>query len=286
MSSSSISIDIDNPAASVFSSATLEIVKNNNTTVGASSSSISLSHKNKSSSISVSYYNTRAYYRDSSGRARVHLRVRLTATTSGGDSSVGREEGVGLEALIECGCITPTPLEADGSPYITVSKDKTKDESAADDEEDNDDEDNDCNANNSAWYTDTTCTFDCTCVTPPSSSSKNNKSWALEGVTILHCEIERSNSSSPNNNSNNDITALLFDIEVAVRGNGVIHNNINNDDDDEDSIMIEILEEETLELCAVLRQKRSFQPHLEPPRLPSWIQCQHWNLPKPSCYFR
>ena len=185
----------------------------------------------------------------------------MTATTtSGGDSSVGREEGVGLEALIECGCITPTPLEADGSPYITVSKDKTKDESAAaDDEEDNDDEDSDFNANNSSWYTDTTCTFDCTCVTPPSSSSKNNKSWALEGVTILHCEIERSNSSSPNNNSNNGITALLFDIEVAVRGNGVIHNNINNDDDDEDSIMIEILEEETLELCAVLRQKRKYR---------------------------
>jgi len=191
-----------NSAAEAFSSATLEIVDDK---VAKSSNNI---------------HETRAYYSDSSGRARVHLRVRLAIPAKNTNAS----SGGGLQALIDCKCIQPTPQEAGGSS-IEVESNEEKDK----DNDKEDDKDND-------WYTDSTCTFECTCI-----SSSQKAAWALEGVTILHSEIERSNTKI--------ITALLFNIEIAVRGNGIIKL----------SDMKEMLEDGTLELCAVLRQKEKYR---------------------------
>lgn len=189
-----------NSAAKAFSSATLEIIDDKD---GAS---------NKSSN---NIHETRAYYSDSSGRARVHLRVRLAIPAK--DNKEGTSSDGGLQALIDCGCIQPSPVEANSSVELVSNEEKDKD--------DKDD-----------WYTDTTCTFECTCI-----SSSQIAEWSLEGVTILQSEIERSNTKI--------ITALLFNIEVAVRGNGIIKL----------SDMKEMLEDGTLELCAVLRQKEKYR---------------------------
>jgi len=190
-----------NAAAKAFSSATLEIVDDK---VAKSSNN--------------NIHETRAYYSDSSGRARVLLRVRLTIP----DKDTNDNSDGGLQALIDCNCIKPTPVEADSS--IEVSNEEKDDTTEEDGDKDND------------WYTDTTCTFECTCI-----SSSQKAAWALEGVTILHSEIERSNTKI--------ITALLFNIEIAVRGNGIIKL----------SDMKEMLEDGTLELCAVLRQKEKYR---------------------------
>mmetsp|Transcript_8135 Transcript_8135/g.14161 ORF Transcript_8135/g.14161 Transcript_8135/m.14161 type:complete len:599 (-) Transcript_8135:110-1906(-) len=101
--------------------------------------------------------------------------------------------------------------------------------------------------NKSPWFTDTTCTFECTVAS--SNSNSSNTTWALEGVTILHSEIERCSSSS-SDDPKAPISALLFDIEIAVGGHGVITRN--------DSVN-EMLEEGELELCAVLRQKTKYR---------------------------
>ena len=194
-----------NSAAEAFSSATLEIVDDK---------VVAKSSKNN-------IHETRAYYSDSSGRARVHLRVRLAIPNK--DTNTNDNSDGGLQALIDCKSIKPTPVEADCSIEVVSNeeKDLTTDEDG--------DKDND-------WYTDSTCTFECTCI-----SSSQKAAWALEGVTILHSEIERSNTKI--------ITALLFNIEIAVRGNGIIKL----------SDMKEMLEDGTLELCAVLRQKEKYR---------------------------
>ena len=238
-----------NPAAEVFASATIEIIEPKS--LRKTEKVVARELKNQKSS-SLLHHKTRAYYRDSSGRARVHLRVRLTTvptttaddTTGSGDDDKNEDNSVGLEALIECGCIEPPPVESDGSTPNTEgneSKDKKEED---DDEEFMKNELSNIGKDmeeSKEWYTDTTFAFECTC--PSSSTSKSDVAWALEGVTILHSQIERADQKKKK------IAALLFDVEVAVRGNGIIR--VND--------MKEKLEDGTLELCAVLRQRRKYR---------------------------
>jgi len=258
---SSLSSSSSNPAAEVFASATLEIVDPRHEKNQSGSSTAT-------SSSSPSVHKTRAYYRDSSGRARVHLRVRLAVP-----ATVTENGGSGVEALLECGCIRPVPVESSScgipsSSSHNINRDDDVEESKnADEREDkqndgNDEGDDDSvwqselstigkemkGGSKSSWFTDTTCTFECTIAPSRNKSTANSNnttsSWALEGVTILHSEIERLGSSSDAKNPA-PVSALLFDIEIAVAGHGVIRN--------ADS-MVEMLEEGELELCAALRQ--------------------------------
>ena len=243
-----------NPAEA-FASATLEIIEPKSLTKKEKAVGRRAALNQKSSSSLL--HTTRAYYRDSSGRARVRLRVRLavptTTTDAGSEDDDKDEDSVGLEALIECGCIVPPPVESDGSTH-TSSSNAIKEDELNDAKEENDDEDEEFMQNelsnigkdmeeSKKWYTDTTFAFECTCPSS-SSTSKSDVAWALEGVTILHSEIERSDQKWKKK-----ITALLFDVEVAVRGNGIVR--IND--------TMEKLEDGTLELCAVLRQRRKYR---------------------------
>mmetsp|Transcript_14022 Transcript_14022/g.30089 ORF Transcript_14022/g.30089 Transcript_14022/m.30089 type:complete len:613 (+) Transcript_14022:118-1956(+) len=267
-------------AAKAFASATLSIVpqRQKNRTTSYSSSSAS------------SPYKTCAYYRDSSGRARVHLKVRLEVPRLGG--GVGDDGGLlpggGIEALLECGCVRPAPVEedcfgngADGSD----ARDDNDGENASDNprkEEEAKDEDEDDPwkkelstigkevGSNAPWKTETTCSFECSIVCNDDRNNHNTNSngdnhgdassaatydteddtnpdrsnaWAVEGVTILQSQIVRSSPRNPKS----PIAALIFHVEIAVCGSGVIRKGVK-----------EMLEEGELALCAVLRQRRKF----------------------------
>jgi hypothetical protein len=190
-----------------------------------------------------------AYYRDSSGRACVQVRATLDFS-----------DGGGADALIECGCIEPAPVESEAvkkalaalsSPDSNNHDDDGKEPlQSGSDEESNDgeawrnelstigkEEGGDKKSHFSSFI-DTTFTFECI-----ATSSTGN--WAVEGVTILYCTIQRTSEDDPKSS----IAALLFDVEIAVRGNGVI----------KIDRLREMLEEGELELCAILRQKSKVQ---------------------------
>ncbi|KAL7540040.1 hypothetical protein ACHAXR_009820 [Thalassiosira sp. AJA248-18] len=313
----------NNPAAEAFASATLSIVNPNSkiTPVVAVADDADAIKNNK-------VHKTRAYYRDSSGRARVHLRVRLeippahptTTTTTAinvdSNDDDGDNDGVavvggiggGMEALLECGCIHPVPVESEAivSSSSSADDDKKQEEDAQETTQEEEETTKKEEGDNlwqdelstigrnvkgeeikSPWFTDTAFTFEC-CTTnnngvasnslssdkkKSSSASNNNNnnksttitaaggeaatSWALEGVTILHSQIERrsNDDDSPQDAKKKKkkapISALLFDIEIAVGGDGILRS--------AGSSSREVLEEGELELRAVLRQKNKFR---------------------------
>jgi hypothetical protein len=224
-----------NPASVAFASAAL--ATNNNNTQQQKLTK----HNNKAT----------AYYRDSSGRACVQVRAQLDFS-----------DGGGADALLECGCIEPAPVESDAVKKALVALSSSDDNNHGDekgslqsrrDEESNDgeawrnelstigkEEDGDKKSHFSSFI-DTTFTFECTA----SSSDKSNGNWAVEGVTIINCTIQRTSEDD----QKSSIAALLFDLEIAVRGNGVI----------KIDRVREMLEEGELELCAILRQKSKVQ---------------------------
>lgn len=180
-----------------------------------------------------------AYYRDSSGRACVQVRAQLDFS-----DSVGKE----ADALLQCGCIEPAPVESDAVKKALAA--------ASSPAKNNDDDDNgeENKEDGEAWrgelstigtevggemtqfasLIDTSFTFECI--------ATNKKSdWDVEGVTILSSTVQRTSDGDPKSS----ISALLFDVEIAVRGNGVI----------KIDRVREMLEDGELELCAVLRQK-------------------------------
>ena len=222
-----------NPASEAFASATLSIV----TTDQTKGAPFSLQ-----SDASKSVHNTCAYYRDSSGRARVHARVRLYANNGG------------IESLLECNCIHPTPVES--SSLHSCNTQRADDDMA----ENNDGEKSTSQMNDgepdwrdelstigkevgdtpSPWFVDTSFTFECSVT---SSSTGRTVEWAVEQVSILHSEIERNN-----NDPKSRISGLLFDVELAIRGNGLVKEGVR-----------EMLEEGQLELRAVLRQRNKYR---------------------------
>ena len=194
-------------------------------------------------SVATTTFTTRAYYRDSSGRARVHLRLRLSNHGNDNDDEV---DG-GLHNLLKCGCILPAPVES--SSFVSVSPDEEVEVPS------------NSSPTKAEPTTDWTLSFECTSsptpqvattTAPPLPSPTSSCCWAVEGVTILRCEIERMG-----NNSSSMISALLFDIEIAVCGNGVgIVQKTNNDTDaSSESLEDAMLEEGILTLCAALRRR-------------------------------
>lgn len=145
-----------------------------------------------------------AYYRDSSGRARVQLKVKLEIPEDGAKSA---------ESLLKSGCIATIPRDVS-----TTSEDEL--------------------------FEDASFTFECKM---SSFNSSRANSWALEGVSIVQSVVERTTGA-------NKVSAIVFDVEVAVRGSGLICR------DDSGS---ESLEEGELELCAVLRQKKKRQVEVD-----------------------
>jgi hypothetical protein len=170
-----------------------------------------------------------AYYRDSSGRAGVQVRVQLVFS-----------ENSGADALLECRCIDPAPAESEAvkkdladEPGQSGSDDTWRNELSTIGKEVGGE------TTHFSSLIDTTFAFECT---GRSTNNKSNTNWAVERVTILNCTIKRASDDDPQ-------SKLLFDVEIAVRGNGVIK---------VDGLR-EILEEGELELCAVLRQKNKVQ---------------------------
>eukprot|EP00984_Skeletonema_dohrnii_P026668 scaffold16037_cov139-Skeletonema_dohrnii-CCMP3373.AAC.5 len=189
---------------------------------------------------------TTAYYRDSSGRACVQARAQLDFSDGGG----------GADALLECGCIEPAPVESEavkislaalsdndnndgGEPTQSGSDEESKDGEAWRDELSTIGKEE--GVTHFSSFIDTAFTFECTATSSTSDNKYSNSNWAVERVTIINCTIQRASEEVPKSS----ITALLFDIEIAVRGNGVI----------KIDRLREMLEEGELELCAVLRQK-------------------------------
>mmetsp|Transcript_31680 Transcript_31680/g.53631 ORF Transcript_31680/g.53631 Transcript_31680/m.53631 type:complete len:684 (-) Transcript_31680:43-2094(-) len=189
---------------------------------------------------------TTAYYRDSSGRACVQVRAQLDFS-----------DGGGADALLECGCIEPAPVESEAVKIaLAALSDNNNNEggepaqSGSDDEESKDGETwrdelstigKEEGVTHFSSFIDTAFTFECTATSSTSDNKYSNSNWAVERVTIINCTIQRASEEDPKSS----ITALLFDIEIAVRGNGVI----------KIDRLREMLEEGELELCAVLRQK-------------------------------
>eukprot|EP00574_Skeletonema_japonicum_P001934 CAMPEP_0201741160 /NCGR_PEP_ID=MMETSP0593-20130828/46673_1 /ASSEMBLY_ACC=CAM_ASM_000672 /TAXON_ID=267983 /ORGANISM="Skeletonema japonicum, Strain CCMP2506" /LENGTH=652 /DNA_ID=CAMNT_0048235489 /DNA_START=45 /DNA_END=2004 /DNA_ORIENTATION=- len=160
-----------------------------------------------------------AYYRDSSGRACVRIRTQLDFSDGSGEA----------DALLECGCIEPAPVESEAVKKALAAVSDGKEEGG----------DNDFSS-----IIDTSFTFECT-ANSSAGNMNSNGDWAVERVTIINCTIQRASEGAPKSS----ITALLFDVEVAVRGNGMI----------KIDRLSEILEQGELELCAVLRQKSKIQ---------------------------
>lgn len=182
---------------------------------------------------------TTAYYRDSSGRACVQVRAQLDFS-----DSVGKE----ADALLQCGCIEPAPVESDAIKKALAAASSQANHNNDDDNGGENKEDGEAwrdelstigtevggEMTQFASLIDTSFTFECI--------ATNNKSdWAVEGITIISSTIQRTSDGDPKSS----ISALLFDVEIAVRGNGVI----------KIDRVREMLEEGELELCAVLRQK-------------------------------
>ena len=193
-----------------------------------------------------------AYYRDSSGRACVQIRAQLVFP-----------QGSGADALLECRCIEPAPVESDevkkslaalsdnnnhdnGNELAQSGGDDEGEEGAAwrDERSTIGKEEGGENAKHFSSFIDSAFTFECI-ATASNSDKYSNGKWAAERVTIINCTIQRASKDDPKSS----ITSLLFDIEIAVRGNGVI----------KIDRLREILEEGELELCAVLRQKSKIQ---------------------------
>ncbi|KAL9186872.1 hypothetical protein ACHAXT_010592 [Thalassiosira profunda] len=221
------------PAAAAFAAAALSVV--DGTFRGAHSE--------------AGVHQTRAFYRDSSGRAGVRLRVRLAASP---DASGG------LGALLDCGCIRPAPVESAGTISAAGANVVSDDDGEGHDEGTNADAEEErwrdelatigramegAARKQSGWGTDTTFAFECSMAPPSSDGSVGAPAWALEGVTIRRADIER---SSPDPKA--PIAALLFDVEVAVSGRGAARAEV-------DGTFAERPEEGRLELRAVLRQK-------------------------------
>ena len=141
--------------------------------------------------------------------------------------SDGNNGVVGAKSLI--GIIHPTPVDITndgGGAAQTGDNGLSERDVAADELSTIGDE----VGGSSSLMVDTSFSFECAVV-----SSELSKLWAVERVTIIGSQIERSNSV---------INALLFDVEVALRGSGVRKEG-----------SIEMLEEGALELQAVLNQR-------------------------------
>jgi hypothetical protein len=115
--------------------------------------------------------------------------------------------GVGVNSLLPC--IHPTPV--DSSKKSSANTSDQSGESSADQEQDVGADElstiGDEVGSSSPLVVDTTFSFECKVV-----SSNANSHWAVERVTILSSRIERTASM---------ISALLFDVEVSVRGDGI-----------------------------------------------------------------
>eukprot|EP00573_Skeletonema_grethae_P000012 CAMPEP_0201687786 /NCGR_PEP_ID=MMETSP0578-20130828/1689_1 /ASSEMBLY_ACC=CAM_ASM_000663 /TAXON_ID=267565 /ORGANISM="Skeletonema grethea, Strain CCMP 1804" /LENGTH=679 /DNA_ID=CAMNT_0048171961 /DNA_START=83 /DNA_END=2122 /DNA_ORIENTATION=- len=193
-----------------------------------------------------------AYYRDSSGRACVQIRAQL-------DFSNGSSQA---DALLECGCIEPAPVESEAvKKALAAVSDKGEEPAQSGKDEEREDgaawrdelstigkEEGGDNVKHFSSVVDTVFTFECT-ATSSAGNRISNCDWAVERVTIINCTIQRASEGDPKSS----VTALLFDIEVAVRGNGMT----------KIDRLTEILEQGELELCAVLRQKSKVHDNIE-----------------------
>ena len=153
-----------------------------------------------------------AFYRDSSGRASVQVKVRLDFA-----------DVDGAKTLLACGCIEPAPAESEATKTsIAISHDNSsndndgdaakssqnrKDSEAWRDElssigkEVDDDE-----MKKLSTSIDTKFSFECTAASSSQGDSNNN--WTVEMVTVNSCKTLQSSEDDPK--------ALLFDIEIRL----------------------------------------------------------------------
>ncbi|KAL3787581.1 hypothetical protein HJC23_000069 [Cyclotella cryptica] len=183
-------------------------------------------------------HKTSAYYRDSSGRALVHIRTRLELP--------GDDDGLGMTSLLQCGCIQPSPVD-----IVEKAESATGEAGESNSERPSKGDDDDVGVNElltigeeiggstSPWVIDTSFSFECS-VAP--SSNGRSKMWAVERVSILGSQMERRS----NTDVKSPVVALLFNVEVAVRGNGIVKEGVR-----------EALEMGELELRAVLSQREN-----------------------------
>lgn len=255
----------------VLESAILEVIINPQSQQQHSSLSAVASTTSSTTTTTI-----RAFYRDSSGRARAQLRVRLsTPTTHCNHVGDNEDHGGGLSELLKYGCILPAPVD---SSLLSVSPNEVEERRSKkiDDTTQQGGEQllqsSTTTTTNAADYllsfecalaTNDKPNNGCTPASSPSSSSSLPCCWTVEGVTILGCEIERKSSSSTtasSSASSSSVSALLFDIEIDICGNGVGSVQIINIDVDattEEEVGKEILlEEGILTLCAALRRRQ------------------------------
>lgn len=189
--------------------------------ISAAFSSATLSITNSSSSPSEDkQQTTKAYYRDSSGRARVHVHARLEFDTTSDDN------GVGVNSLLNC--IHPSPIDVKGDAKTIDDRDVSEQDVGADELSTIGEEDG---SSSLCGTSDTFFSFECAVA----SSESHNIMWTVERVTILRSETERIGPK---------VSALVFELGVHVRGNGIRKEG-----------SIEMLEEGELELRAVLSQR-------------------------------
>ncbi|KAL3791053.1 hypothetical protein ACHAW5_002830 [Stephanodiscus triporus] len=215
-------------AAEAFSRASLEIVVDDDDD-GVSSSSTSATTASRRRR--RQNHRLRAYYRDSSGRARAKMRVRLIVigekNDGDGDDEEEEEEGGGggggLDALLGCGCVRPAPEGMEGSGG--------RDDDGGDKDDEDEDEDED---EFSPRIADATLAFECTAddgdkgsssSSSFSSSSSSSSGWTLEGVSVLRSVVER-RINDDDAATAGTVTGIIFDVEVAVRGNGLANTTI------------------------------------------------------------
>ncbi|KAL7520126.1 hypothetical protein ACHAWX_004870 [Stephanocyclus meneghinianus] len=183
-------------------------------------------------------HKTSAYYRDSSGRALVHLRTRFELP--------GDDDGLGMTSLLQCGCIRPAPIdnvdEAEsakgeaGESSAEISPKGEEDDVGVDELRTIGDE---VGGSTSPWVIETSFSFECSVA---ASSNGKSKLWAVERVSVLGSQIERRCS----NDARSPVVALLFSVQVALCGNGLVKEGVR-----------ETLETGELELRAVLSQREN-----------------------------
>ena len=125
-------------------------------------------------------YRTTAFYRDSSGRAQLSLKLRLSFA----------DEGAAREVL-RSGCVVPAPSVVDGEGDREASG-----------EDGREDEEGGEEGSGGAHTSESTLRFECKSV---SNSGELSPLLAVEGVTVLSTKIDLS------------VPAIVFDVEVSVR---------------------------------------------------------------------
>lgn len=183
------------PLASAFASSTLSVVASSSSPSSSSSSSPAATTKARSSDVVAfsgggaggsSSYRTTSFYRDSSGRSALHLRLKLEC------DSIDE-----LDRIVRSGCVSAPPSSPPPEESADDGGDDGGDEDASEEEEAKEDGD-DPKASSGGEAGDN----------PPSSLRFEVRSLAPSGVTVEGISILSTSVGS---------TSALFEVEIVVR---------------------------------------------------------------------